>query len=82
MQQEDYESLFEMFETEGWKIFIEMADTIYKAGLENAIDSVETGDQWLVLKGELSQLRRILNYEKYTKMVYENSKEAVDEEDV
>ncbi len=63
MQQKDFDNLFDMFGTEGWKFFTSSVQELHDAIVQAAADQADTNDKWQFCRGQVQQLRSILNYE-------------------
>lgn len=70
MEEKDFENLFDMFSTPGWKEFIKQAGELHEALTKGAVDNAIDNDQWQYLRGQLGQLRSIINYEDATRVAY------------
>jgi hypothetical protein len=72
MEEKDFEVLSEMFQSDGWEMFIdnltELEETIMKVAPDNAV----TGDQWQYCRGQVHQLRRIIGYKNFIELSWEN----------
>ena len=79
MNQQDQkimETLLDLFNHEGWKIFIEDQELIQKNLKDNAYVVCNTNDEWQQHRGALVTLDRILTFEQTTKYVVENQDES------
>lgn len=70
-QEKQYEDLREMFNSEGWKVFIGEIEEKLKASVDTAPDTCINNDQWQFRKGEIFQLRQIANLETYIDAIME-----------
>ena len=75
MKEEEYNALVDMFESDGWKVFTTTLSEVYEGTLQSAPSAAETGDQWQILRGQLSQIQSILGYENFIKLSYEAQQE-------
>lgn len=71
MDEKEYESLVDMFESDGWKLFIsEIAES--EEGLTRAApDNCGTNEAWQYTRGRIHQLRSISGYETLIKVTQE-----------
>ena len=77
-QKQELEILLDLFEHDGWKIFIEEREGVYKALKENAHHDCNTNDEWQVRRGALLALEGLIAFEGTTKFVYEQAEEDID----
>lgn len=75
MEEKEYETLLDMFASEGWKLFIEGAKELEDAVVQNCVDIADTNEKWQYLRGEVHQLRRILGYEDYIRALWAQQEE-------
>jgi hypothetical protein len=68
---EYYDNQFEMFNTKGWKDFIEDANVELTNAKEGSDLVCITNDMWQYNRGQMSKLRAIVNYENFVKQSYE-----------
>lgn len=66
-----YESLIDMFATEGWKNLIQDYQEAFESMTEYSDYDCETNDKWQYRRGELQQMRNILHYEDMVKAAYD-----------
>jgi len=70
--QDYYESLIDMFATEGWANFkVDFSDSL-RMLIENAYKDCPTSEDWLKRRGEIEQLSRVIGFEDLIKQEYEN----------
>lgn len=75
MEQQDQktmETLLDLFNHEGWTIFIDDQDKISKYLKEQAYRECNTNDEWQQRRGALVTLDRIISYADTIKYVYEH----------
>lgn len=77
--QKQFEALFEMFSTEGWKIFQEEFKNQLDSFTENAPDVCTTNDQWQYIRGQIHKMRQIVGYQQFVEAQYEQFEEFEDE---
>ena len=70
------ETLLDLFNHEGWKIFIEDQETLSKQLKDQAYRECNTNEEWQIRRGVLLDLDRVLTYEDMTKYVYENQEDS------
>ena len=78
MEQQDQqamETLLDLFNHEGWKIFIDDQETLSKGLKEGAYLECNTNEEWQFRRGALTLLDRVLAYENTTKYVMEQDSE-------
>lgn len=68
--QEYYESLLNLFTTDGWKKFQE--DMSNSFNTLNDIQSINTAEEFWLRKGQVQTLSFIVNYENAAKAAYED----------
>lgn len=71
MNEEEYNELISMFESDGWKYYIEGMKELTKAQTEGAVTGAVTNDQWQFLRGWLTSSRATLGYENFVRVSYE-----------
>ena len=71
MEQKQYEELVDMFQTPGWKYFIEGITELESALVKAAPDGAVTNDQWQYARGQIRQLRSTAGYEQFIVSGYE-----------
>ena len=76
--QEQLEILLDLFEHDGWKMFIEEKEELYKSLKENAHHSCPDNDLWQQYRGGLFALEGIMAFEGTTKFIYEQNQEDSD----
>lgn len=69
--EQEHENNLELFATEGWKQIIENATELEQALIHAAPDNALTNDQWQFCRGQISQLRALIGFEEYVKVVQE-----------
>ena len=79
-EQEKYSNLLEMFNSKGWKEFIEDLGEELQALIESAPEAAISNEQWQYARGMIYERKRILGYENYIKLVQEH-KEMEEEMD-
>ena len=75
LEQEKLESLLDLFEHEGWKLFIEEREEILEYLKEYADTNCPTNDTWQFNRGMIQALRVITSYEATIKLVMEQEEE-------
>ena len=70
-QQEQMEQLLDLFEHDGWKLFIEEKSNLLDSLKENADNNCPTNDMWQYNRGIVATLRSITSYEASIKFVME-----------
>lgn len=73
MNEEEYNALVSMFESDGWKMFMESVTDAEDVLTRTAVDSAVTNDDWQLLRGRLIQLRSQAGWEQYIRLSYEQS---------
>ncbi len=68
-----YEDLLDLFQTDGWKAFIQDYQESMAALIENSSTDCDTNDKWQFRRGELSQLHNVVNFERYIRTVVQNN---------
>ena len=71
-QLKNLETLQDMFQHQGWELFIEEFDSFDKYLKEQAYIECDLNDQWQQRRGTLALLDRILTYQQTIEMVHEN----------
>ena len=66
---EYYESLLNLFSTDGWKNFQE--DMLNSLDSLNDLQTITTADEFWLRKGQIQTLSLIVNYEQAAKSAYE-----------
>ena len=66
------ETLLDLFEHEGWKIFIEEQENFAKSLKEHAYLECESNDSWQQRRGVIGTLDRVLSYEQLIRYAVEN----------
>lgn len=74
----EMETLLDLFNHEGWKIFIDEQEVLSKGLKEAAYLDCETNDVWQFRRGALSLLDRILSYENTIKLVMSQEEDYED----
>lgn len=83
MQQEvqhQMETLLDLFEHEGWKLFIEEKQALLDSLKENAYAECDTNDVWQQRRGIIATLAGITSYEASIKYVMEQDAQEEDYE--
>lgn len=70
--QKTMETLLDLFNHEGWTIFIDEQEVLSKYLKEHAYRECNSNDEWQQRRGALVNLDRILSYENTIKYVYDN----------
>ena len=78
----ELEAVSETFSTEGYKLIEAEQRALYNALLHSAVDSCDTGEKWLVRRGELLNLARIIAYRQAAELEIEHLPNAVFEDEV
>lgn len=65
MEERVYESLVDMFASDGWKHFIEDAAELESVLTHGAVDAADSNEKWQHARGQIHQLRAILGYEDF-----------------
>ena len=65
MDDKTFESLLDLFASEGWKFFITSNDELKDALINAAPEGAITNDQWQYARGEIKQLRSVSSFEAY-----------------
>ena len=76
--QQELETLLDLFEHDGWKLFVEERENLYKSLKENAHHDCNTNNEWQVRRGALLALEGLIAFEGTTKFVYEQGQEETD----
>ena len=80
MLEKDFDALDDMFNSDGWKLYVaqtkELTDNIVEAAPTGAV----TNDQWQYARGQISQLRAILGYENFVRVSWGAYNAPVNEE--
>ena len=63
MKEKEYEALVDMFASDGWKSYMNLAQNLEESLTRGAVDNAPDNDRWQYLRGQLGQLRSILGYE-------------------
>lgn len=71
MTEEEYNSLVDMFESDGWTIYIKQVEETEDAYTKGAVDGAPNNDQWQWLRGWLTNARNTLGYETFVRLSYE-----------
>lgn len=69
--QKQFEALFEMFSSDGWKIFQEEVENQLKSFTESAPDVCSTNDLWQYTRGQIHKLRQIKGYQMFVEAQFE-----------
>lgn len=69
MDEKDFDAAMDMFASDGWKNFIEGVTDLESTLTQTAPDGALTNDQWQYARGQIHQLRSIIGYENYIKVV-------------
>lgn len=62
-QEKEFNALFEMFDSDGWKLFHGEAKQQLALLKDNSWQTCGTGDLWLETRGMIKQLMAIVNYQ-------------------
>lgn len=73
-----YDSLFELFSTQGWKNFILDNQEALDSLIEHAHIQCHDNDSWQVRRGEISQLMRLVNYEDFIRASFKQIEQETD----
>ncbi len=68
-----YEDLLDLFQTDGWKAFIQDYKESMDVLVQNSSADCDTNDKWQFRRGELSQLHNVVNFEDYIRTVVKNN---------
>jgi len=79
-KQQEMELLLDLFEHEGWKLFVEEKETLLNTLKENADTNCPTNDMWQYNRGMLAILRGVTSYEASIKFVMEQDEEDYEQE--
>lgn len=63
-EQQEVQALTKMFESEGWAVFIRSQSNVVENLRRNSWDSVKTLEQLHYMRGFLTALEGVVNYEK------------------
>lgn len=80
--QKEMETLLDLFEHEGWTIFIDEIEKQLNSLKENAHIECETNDNWQLRRGCVGILSQIVSYENTIKYVAEQSGGEDDSQDI
>lgn len=69
--QQELETLLDLFEHDGWKIFIDEKEDLHKALKEQAYLECNTNDEWQQRRGMIATLDGIVSYENVVKFIIE-----------
>lgn len=81
-QQQEMETLLDLFEHDGWKIFIEEKERLLKSLKENAYAECNTNDEWQQRRGIIVTLNSLVTYADTIKYVMENQEDFNGSENV
>lgn len=81
MTEKDYNSLVDMFESDGWKLYIADVELTEESATKGAVTSADTNDAWQFLRGWLMCARGVQGYETFVRLSYEEQ-EREDDADV
>lgn len=79
-QQRQMETLLDLFEHEGWKLFIEEKEALLKGLKENAYLECHDNEIWQQRRGIIATLAGIISYETSIKFVMEQQEEDYEQE--
>ena len=79
-QQQQMETLLDLFEHEGWKLFIEEQGNTLESLKETAYADCDTNDVWQQRRGIIATLTGITSYEATIKYVIEQDAQEDDYE--
>ena len=79
-QQRQMEALLDLFEHEGWKLFIEEKEVLLTALKENAYVECHDNESWQQRRGIIATLAGITSYEASIKFVMEQDEEDYEQE--
>ena len=71
--QKEYESLLESFNTDGWKLYSKELIAMFDQLRDTAHTECRTNDEWQFRRGQLEILDRLMAYEEFQKVGYENA---------
>lgn len=75
---QELETLLDLFEHDGWKLFIEDNERLNTSLKENAYLDCNTNDEWQQRRGAITILSSLVSFESTTKFIYEQSQEDSD----
>jgi len=81
MKEVDYNALIDMFESDGWTLFIKDIEEGEKANTKGAVDGATTNDAWQWLRGYLTCARNTLAFETFVRLSYEQQLKDLEDED-
>lgn len=67
-QEQEYEALLEMFNSDGWKHFQKEFKDVLEQMVEWAPDQCPTNDDWQFRRGAIAQLRIVTGYEQFIRL--------------
>ena len=79
-QTKELETLLDLFEHDGWKLFIDEHEERLKNLKENAHINCPTNDTWQFNRGMLAFLEGLISYETSIKFVMEQEQEEFSQE--
>lgn len=82
MTEKDYNSLVDMFESDGWKLYISEVEETEESATRGAVNTADTNDAWQFLRGWISCSRSTLGYENFVRLSYEEEQREEDDADV
>ncbi len=71
MNEQEYNSLVDMFGSDGWKLYISQVEETEESATKGAANTADTNDAWQFLRGWLSCSRGVLSYETFVRLSYE-----------
>ena len=77
--QKQMETLLDLFEHEGWGLFIEEQEKSFNSLKDSAYIDCNSNEDWQIRRGVLATLNGILNYETTIKYVIEQNQGSDDE---
>lgn len=81
MTETEYNSLVDMFNSDGWKVFISQVEETEDAATKGAVNAAETNDSWQFLRGWISCARGTAAYETFVRLSYEEQLRQEEEDD-
>ena len=76
--QQELETLLDLFEHEGWNLFIEEKESLVNSLKQQAHLECNTNDEWQQRRGIIATLENIMSFETVTKFIYEQNQEEAD----
>ena len=75
LEQKRTETLINLFEDEGWKIFIDEQEELLAYAKENAHRECVTNDEWQFRKGVITLLERVVSFETVVRAVQDQAEQ-------